>query len=452
MGLIILTLLGLKYLPGWVKLVWLFHAYLPYGELLVDEHSSSEEMPYKFNGKQFDEETGLYYYGARYMNPVASIWYGVDPLAEKYKSIGAYVYCSANPIRLIDSDGKKILFVNGYWNSFIGGLIGSSSAGANYWGDGFTVAAKSFFKDYSPINSTNFIDGSSLWGGDMSGSDRYAAGYKFAKDNLNRLTSGMKKGESFKMVTHSEGSAYGAGVAQYLLDAGYKVTTILHLSSDEGDEFSTPKAPYTLQLSYEDDWVTKNKTIKNVDKVGKIKKGNLSWDTVHGATKNKNIFNAAKDLKKVTLQLNIGEIDGKLSSWYNQENTKRTNFYSVNGIILNNLDGTKKDKWKNIVLLLIELPIVCFLALFTLDGHSSLLAYKEHPWSIFLQRFIFAFIPILIVEFLIFSSVNLIFMLLSKEKIYKGAVTKSFFVKHILYLLLMVLMVLSMKLLILDYC
>ena len=319
-----------------------YDAYLPYGELLVDEHSSSEDLPYKFNGKQFDEETGLYYYGARYLNPMASIWYGMDPLAEKYKSIGAYVYCSANPIRLIDSDGKKILFVNGYWNSFIGGLIGSSSAGANYWGDGFTVAAKSFFKDYSPINSTNFIDGSSLWGGDMSGSDRYAAGYKFAKDNLNRLTSGMKKGESFKMVTHSEGSAYGAGVAQYLLDAGYKVTTILHLSSDEGDEFSTPKTPYTLQLSYEGDWVTGNKTIKNVEKVGEIKKGNLSWDTVHGTTKNKNIFNAAKDLKKVTLQLNIGEIDGKLSSWYNQENAKKTNFYSVNGIILNNLDGTKK--------------------------------------------------------------------------------------------------------------
>ena len=319
-----------------------YDAYLPYGELLVDEHCSSEDLPYKFNGKQFDEETGLYYYGARYMNPVTSLWYGVDPLAEKYKSIGAYVYCSANPIRLIDSDGKKILFVNGYWNGFIGGLIGSSSAGANYWGDGFTVAAKSFFKDYSPINSTNFIDGSSLWGGDMSGSDRYAAGYKFAKDNLNRLTSGMKKGESFKMVTHSEGSAYGAGVAQYLLDAGYKVTTILHLSSDEGDEFSTPKAPYTLQLSYEGDWVTGNKTIKNVDKVGEIKKGNLTWKTVHGTTKDKGIFSAAEDLEKVTLQNNIGEINGKVSSWYNQENTKRTNFYSVNGIILSNPNGTKK--------------------------------------------------------------------------------------------------------------
>ena len=112
----------------------------------------------------------------------------------------------------------------------------------------------------------------------------------------------------------------------------------------------------------------------------------------------------------------------------------------------------KKDKWKNIVLLLIELPIVCFLALFTLDAHSSLLAYKEHPWSIFMQRLIFASAPILIVEILMFFFINLLFMLLSKKEIYKGVVTKSFFIKHILYLLLMVLMVLFMKLLIFDYC
>ena len=83
-----------------------FDAYLPYGELLVDEHSSSEEMPYKFNGKELDEETGLYYYGARYMNPRTSLWYGVDPLAEKYPSVGAYVYCVNNPIKLIDPNGK----------------------------------------------------------------------------------------------------------------------------------------------------------------------------------------------------------------------------------------------------------------------------------------------------------------------------------------------------------
>lgn len=57
--------------------------------------------------KQFDEETGLYYYGARYMNPITSIWYGVDPLAEKYIDVSAYLYCYGNPIKMIDSNGKE---------------------------------------------------------------------------------------------------------------------------------------------------------------------------------------------------------------------------------------------------------------------------------------------------------------------------------------------------------
>ena len=82
-----------------------FDAYLPYGELLVDEHTSSEDMPYKFNGKELDQETGLYYYGARYLNPIASIWYGVDPLAEKYIQTSAYIYGGGNPIRIIDPNG-----------------------------------------------------------------------------------------------------------------------------------------------------------------------------------------------------------------------------------------------------------------------------------------------------------------------------------------------------------
>ena len=82
-----------------------YDAYLPYGELLVDEHSSSEELPYKFNGKELDEETGLYYYGARYMDPKISMWLGVDPLTEKYISVSGYVYCIGNPIRFVDPNG-----------------------------------------------------------------------------------------------------------------------------------------------------------------------------------------------------------------------------------------------------------------------------------------------------------------------------------------------------------
>jgi hypothetical protein len=135
----------------------------------------------------------------------------------------------------VDSDGRKVLFVNGYWASGIAGsIIGSHSSGASYWGKGFAGAAQNFFNDHSSISSSNYIDGSSKWGGDMSGQDRYDVGYAYAKANINSLTSGMENGETFKMVTHSEGSAYGAGVAQYLIDKKYKVETIVHLSADKG--------------------------------------------------------------------------------------------------------------------------------------------------------------------------------------------------------------------------
>lgn len=43
------------------------------------------------------------------MQPVASIWYGVDPLAEKYTNVSGYTYCLGNPIKLVDTDGEKVI-------------------------------------------------------------------------------------------------------------------------------------------------------------------------------------------------------------------------------------------------------------------------------------------------------------------------------------------------------
>jgi RHS repeat-associated protein len=43
--------------------------YLPFGETLVDEHLNSNNSPFRFNAKELDEETGYYYYGARYYDP-----------------------------------------------------------------------------------------------------------------------------------------------------------------------------------------------------------------------------------------------------------------------------------------------------------------------------------------------------------------------------------------------
>ena len=61
--------------------------------------------PYLFNAKEFDEETGMYYYGARYYEPRLSLWMSVDPLQEKYLNISTYCYAANNPIKFIDSDG-----------------------------------------------------------------------------------------------------------------------------------------------------------------------------------------------------------------------------------------------------------------------------------------------------------------------------------------------------------
>jgi RHS repeat-associated protein len=81
--------------------------YVPFGEVFIEERNSTWNTPYKFNAKELDEETGLYYYGARYYDPRISIWYGADPLQEKYPGISTYCYTANNPVKFVDLDGKS---------------------------------------------------------------------------------------------------------------------------------------------------------------------------------------------------------------------------------------------------------------------------------------------------------------------------------------------------------
>lgn len=102
--------------------------YFAFGETFVEEHRSSNNSPYKFNGKELDEETGWYYYGARYYDPRISVWLSVDPLAsydpfqnsEHYidgqhnggvynaKNLNVYGYTYQSPVVYLDPNGKQV--------------------------------------------------------------------------------------------------------------------------------------------------------------------------------------------------------------------------------------------------------------------------------------------------------------------------------------------------------
>jgi RHS repeat-associated protein len=58
--------------------------YFPFGETWVDEVSDDLRVPYRFTGQEFDQETRLYYYGARYYDPRTSVWQSPDRILSEY--------------------------------------------------------------------------------------------------------------------------------------------------------------------------------------------------------------------------------------------------------------------------------------------------------------------------------------------------------------------------------
>ena len=114
--------------------------YTPYGELWVEKKTANEKgmryLPYKFTAKEQDEETGLYYYGARYLDAKYSRWLSADPAVgeyipvaptddnarkhnEKLPGMGGvfnvvnfqlYHYAGNNPVKYVDPDGRTTYY------------------------------------------------------------------------------------------------------------------------------------------------------------------------------------------------------------------------------------------------------------------------------------------------------------------------------------------------------
>jgi RHS repeat-associated protein len=84
------------------------HRYALFGEILAEYNAywHQGKIPdYQFNAKELDEENGMYYFNARYY--ALPTFISRDPLFEKYPWMSPYAYCSNNPVKYIDPDGRE---------------------------------------------------------------------------------------------------------------------------------------------------------------------------------------------------------------------------------------------------------------------------------------------------------------------------------------------------------
>lgn len=103
--------------------------YFASGETWVKEHPGQPTpVPYQFGGKELDEETGLYYHGARYYNPRTSVWQSPDPILASYLdgdpnggvyapvNLAPYTFANNNPVQFTDPTGES----SKLWNRVVG--------------------------------------------------------------------------------------------------------------------------------------------------------------------------------------------------------------------------------------------------------------------------------------------------------------------------------------------
>jgi len=76
------------------------YEYSVYGQVAASDPDHSNR--FMFTGREFDKETGLYYYRARYYNPEIGRFLQTDPAGQ---GTNRYAYCGNNPICSIDPSG-----------------------------------------------------------------------------------------------------------------------------------------------------------------------------------------------------------------------------------------------------------------------------------------------------------------------------------------------------------
>jgi RHS repeat-associated protein len=89
-----------------------YEEYHPFGTSSFQAADAGLDVPakrYRYTGKERDEESGLYYHGARYYAPWLCRWISCDPIGIM-DGLNVYAYVKGNPVIGKDPSGKSIEF------------------------------------------------------------------------------------------------------------------------------------------------------------------------------------------------------------------------------------------------------------------------------------------------------------------------------------------------------
>jgi RHS repeat-associated protein len=90
------------------------YVYLPFGEISQPNSAGNATVTRRFTGQELDEETGLYYFGARYYDAALGRFISADPFvpdATDAQLFNRYSYVRNNPIVYVDPTGHFLDFI-----------------------------------------------------------------------------------------------------------------------------------------------------------------------------------------------------------------------------------------------------------------------------------------------------------------------------------------------------